>query len=87
MKVENIIGSNGNPVRNQFVITDGDVRTFQSYGSVICRIDGSGRVTLDERFWDYSQTTGKYRNIFLGEKKEETAKKIKSGEYALANLN
>jgi hypothetical protein len=33
-------------------------------------------VYLDENKWDYSVTTGKYRNIFLGETRKETQKKI-----------
>ena len=45
------------------------------------------RVYLDESDWDYSVTTGKYRNQFLGEGIAETRKKIASGEYKLANLN
>lgn len=32
-------------------------------------------------------TTGKYRNLFLGEKKADTQRKIDSGEYTLVNLN
>jgi len=36
---------------------------------------------------DYSVTTGKYRNQFLGETKKETEAKIKSGEYILTDLN
>ena len=31
--------------------------------------------------WEYSKTTGKYRNMFLGEDKKETLRKLKSGEY------
>ena len=31
--------------------------------------------------------TGKYRNIFLGEKKNQTLKKIKAGIYKVINLN
>ena len=42
---------------------------------------------LDENKWDYSVTTGKYRNIFLNETEKETEAKIKSGEYILSNLN
>jgi hypothetical protein len=42
---------------------------------------------LDKNTWDYSRTTGKYRNIFLNESKKDTEAKIKSGEYKLANLN
>ena len=44
-------------------------------------------VILDNLRWDYSTTTGKYRNIFLNEKKELTSKLIKTNTYLLANLN
>lgn len=91
MKIKNMTSSNGNKIANQFEIVDdaGNV-FFQSYDSVICKKDySSGElvVYLDERYWDYSVTTGKYRNIFLGETKKETEKKIKSGEYILTDLN
>lgn len=46
-----------------------------------------GQILLDKAYWDYSRTTGKYRNIFLGETKAETQKKIDSGEYILTDLN
>ena len=46
-----------------------------------------GKLLLDENAWNYSRTTGKYRNVFLGEGKKETEAKIKSGEYLLVNLN
>ena len=45
------------------------------------------RIFLDKNFWDYSVTTGKYRNIFLNETKKETQKKIDNGTYILTNLN
>ena len=85
MKVQNFDGRNGK-VKNQFIITDGDKTIFQSYDSVIA-IKENGKITLDEKFWDYSTTTGKYRNQFLNEEKKDTEKKIASGEYILANLN
>ena len=74
-------------VKNQFVLTDDKGRYFQSYDSVIAFIPLKGKVQLDEKYWDYSTTTGKYRNLFLGEDKKETQKKIDSGEYELTNLN
>jgi len=46
-----------------------------------------GIIYLDKYSWDYSVTTGKYRNEFLGEGIAETRKKIASGEYILTNLN
>jgi hypothetical protein len=42
---------------------------------------------LDQKYWNYSNTTGKYRNIFLNETIKDTRKKIKSGEYKLTDLN
>ena len=45
------------------------------------------KIYLDIKYWDYSVTTGKYRNIFLNETKKETEKKIKDGVYTLTNLN
>ncbi|KKM03661.1 hypothetical protein LCGC14_1772170 [marine sediment metagenome] len=52
-----------------------------------CGLDNYPEIYLDETYWDYSKTTGKYRNIFLGENKAETQKKIDSGEYILTDLN
>ena len=49
--------------------------------------DGSGKIYIDENYWDYSSTTGKYRNDFLGENKNLTQMKINSGEYILTDLN
>ena len=86
MKVSNLESSSGNKIANQFLIEDGNKIYFQSYNSIIA-VKENGKIVLDERYWDYSQTTGKYRNIFLREDKAETLKKIKSGVYAIANLN
>lgn len=86
MKVQNFTSANGNKVANQFEIRENGKRIFQSYNSVICVIE-NGVVTLDEYYWNFSKTTGKYRNIFLGETKKETERKIKEGIYKLANLN
>ena len=76
----------GNAVANQFIITIGGATYFQSYSSVIVK-RCKGKVTLDKEYWDYSTTTGKYRNQFLGESIVVTRKKIESGEYKLGNLN
>lgn len=83
--VENFDGKNGK-VKNQFIIQTDKGVVFQSYNSVIAA-KISGKRYVDETYWDYSVTTGKYRNQFLGENKAETEKKIKSGEYILCNLN
>lgn len=93
IKVQNMTSGKGNDIPNQFIIRDNGNVYFQSYNSIIARIPknypylNTEKIQLDECYWDYSRTTGKYRNIFLGETKAETEKKIKSGEYVLANLN
>jgi hypothetical protein len=73
--------------KNQFVITTDKGSFFQSYNSIICFCPFIGPIQLDVNYWDYSKTTGKYRNLFLGETKKETKQKIKSGEYILTDLN
>lgn len=86
-KVSQFDGRNG-AVKNQFEITTPEGRYFQSYDSVIVFKPNNGdKIQLDSRYWDYSKTTGKYRNQFLGETKKETEAKIASGEYILTNLN
>ena len=99
MKVQNFKNDNGRAIPNQFIITDYgrgalgnfiERKTFQSYDSVIAIItewSDLTRTQIDKNKWDYSKTTGKYRNQFLGETKKETEKKIASGEYILTDLN
>lgn len=88
MKIKNMTGRSGRAVPNQFILHDDNGNVFfQSYETVIAKSDIVGRVTLDEYSWDYSVTTGKYRNLFLGETKKETERKIKDGTYKLDNLN
>ena len=74
-------------VMNQFLIYTDDGVYFQSYSSIIA-FKGRGKICLDDYYWDYSVTTGRYRNLFLGDDSiKETRKKIASGEYKLVNLN
>ncbi len=99
MKVENMVSSRGNSIANQFIISDegrgalGNFtkrQVFQSYNSIIVvrtEWPDNTKIEIDINKWDYSTTTGKYRNIFLGETKAETQKKIDSGEYILTDLN
>ena len=67
MKVYNMKNPNGNKVANQFVITDADSdrMTFQSYNSEIVTIDFQNHTITVGDDWDYSNTTGKYRNLFM----------------------
>jgi len=90
MKIQNMTSKCGREAPNQFIIFDSEATYFQSYDSIVvktCFEDSERKVYLDSNYWDYSVTTGKYRNQFLGETKAETLKKIKSGEYVLTDLN
>ena len=87
VKVRNMQSSNGNSVANQFEIKTDDATYLQSCNSIIVKRMDSGVTYLDEYYWDYSVTTGRYRNMFLFENKKQTQAKIDSGEYILTNLN
>lgn len=87
IKVENMQSPNGNDVPNQFVIQTDDGIYFQSYNSIIAFKPYGEKTILDSYYWDYSVTTGKYRNQFLNENKKETEKKIKDGTYLMEDLN
>ena len=91
MKVKNMKSNYGNNIPNQFIITDGVYTYFQSYDKIIVKKTYNGTspyyIEMDINYWDYSKTTGKYRNIFLGEEIAETRRKIKKGIYILTDLN
>lgn len=95
VKIHNMTSPRGNKeVPNQFIITTEEGRYFQSYNSIIAFIPArhsfgkeDATIVLDEKYWDYSTTTGKYRNQFLDEDKKETQRKIAAGIYKLVNLN
>lgn len=68
--VSNLINDKGNAVRNQFIITEGNITAFQSYNSRVCEIVkpcGMGFDVLVRfgRDWNYSQTTAKHLYSFL----------------------
>jgi hypothetical protein len=79
-------GRSGQPVKNQFIIEDGKSTIFQSYDSIIAMRSG-GRTYLDKYRWDYSTTTGKYRNQFLGMNKKQIEQAIEDGAIYLVDLN
>ena len=87
MKVRNMELSSGNTVANQFTIRHNGCVYFQSYQTIIAIQHKNGSISLDRDKWDYSATTGKYRNQFLGEGIAETREKIKLGVYKLKDLN
>lgn len=87
VRVSNMQSARGNDVPNQFIVNiNGIGQFFQSYNSIIVAKTPNG-IILDSEKWDYSKTTGKYRNQFLNEGIAETRKKIASGVYKLQDLN
>ena len=59
---------------------------LKSYNTTIAMRKGQ-EVIIDSRYYNYSASTGKRRNYFLGETLKDTDKKIKNGEYQTADLN
>jgi len=88
MKVENMTSRAGNKVASQFILLDDEGNSFfQSYDSMIAKRDGEGNLYLDEKYWNYSVTTSRYRNEFTGISTSETKEGIESGLIKLVSLN
>jgi len=83
--VRNVTNYKGNTIPNQFIIEGKDFILFQSYDSPIA-MKKDGKIYIFKN-WDYSTTTGKYRNMFLGESKKQTLQKLKSGEYITVDIS
>jgi ABC-type Fe3+ transport system substrate-binding protein len=90
MKAFNMASSNGRKVPNQIIIMDGNKRYFQSYNVIISMTDTSKdfcQTYLDEKYWNYSKTTSKYLNKYLGMTSKHVKNAIERGELILTNLN
>ncbi len=89
LKVINLKSPNsGRAVPNQFQIEFNNELYLKSYDSIIAKISlKTGEVSLDEKYWNYSNTTSKYRSQWLNETTAETKQKISKGTYKLKNLN
>ena len=61
--VQQLINDNGNPAANQFIIKTKKATYFQSYDSVVCKLDGVNIVLSTN--WDYSNTTRKHLYMFM----------------------
>ena len=91
VKVRNMVSpSSGNEVANQFIVTQNGVETFQSYDTTIAVRQVDGVVVLDNRAFDYSNTTSKYLKQFLyGNGRKDVERSVANGEskYVYADLN
>lgn len=72
--------------KHHFIITVGNKKYFQSYGSLIAVVN-DGKVTLNRYLWNYSKTTVAYLNRFLGITNKENMEKRASGEYKLRAMD
>lgn len=64
--------------KNQFTITDGNKKVFQSYESKIFEYDGN--VLKVFKNWDYSKTTMKYAFHWINKETKFQIKKIRDIE-------
>jgi hypothetical protein len=89
MKVSNLLGRTGRPIANQFIISTDEADYFQSYDVIVAKVyrGYGGGTVLDRNYWNYSQTTSKYLNQFLGLPAGEAKRLIATEEYILADLN
>lgn len=90
-KVHNLTSNrSGRPVANQYEITTKDNYIFQSYNSIIAKVNRkTNQITLDDYYWDYSVTTLRYLKQFLNISltKDEIKRNIDTGMYKTSNLN
>lgn len=84
MTVRNMEGRSGK-VANQFVITGEGKTTFQSYDSTIAEIDDKKMEITIHPNYNYSKTTGKYRNQFFEQEGFSGLATLKDLEKAIEN--
>tara|TARA_R100001198_G_C5125341_1_gene146113 strand:+ start:265 stop:585 length:321 start_codon:yes stop_codon:yes gene_type:complete len=92
MIINNMISDKGNTIPNQYIIRLDKCDVFQSYEAVIAirnydYVNGKYEVYLNKEYYDYSRTTSKYRNKYLGLTNKEVKEKIKAKEFFLITDN
>ena len=90
--VQQLINDNGNPAANQFIIKTKKATYFQSYDSVVCKLDGVNIVLSTN--WDYSNTTRKQLYMFMRQNgyynlssAKEVRKAISEGRVTLKKVS
>ena len=71
VKMQNMISNRGNAIANQLEIYVDGVKYFQSYNTIIAKIEKGHKITLDTNALDYSRTTSKYLYLFLDMSRKE----------------
>lgn len=90
--IQQLINDNGNPAANQFIIKTKEATYFQSYDSVVCKLDGVNIVLSTN--WDYSNTTRKHLYMFMRQNgyynlssAKEVRKAISEGRVTLKKVS
>lgn len=90
--IRQLINDNGNPAANQFIIKTKKATYFQSYDSVVCKLDGVNIVLSTD--WDYSNTTRKHLYMFMRQNgyyslssAKEVRKAISEGRVTLKKVS
>ena len=71
---------------NQYIIEHNGVTYFQSYDVIVAK-KSKGKIILDKDYYEYSRTTIKYRNMFLGLLSVSVKEAIRDGKITLGKLN
>lgn len=66
--------------KNMWISSCGNI--LKSYNEIIA-VKKNGKVYLNADYYDYSTTTARHRNLFLGVTAKEFHKNLKSGKYIL----
>lgn len=90
--VQQLINDNGNPAANQFIIKTKKATYFQSYDSVVRKLDGVNIVLSTN--WEYSNTTRKHLYMFMRQNgyynlssAKEVRKAISEGRVTLKKVS
>ena len=90
--VQQLINDNGIPAANQFIIKTKKATYFQSYDSMVCKLDGVNIVLSTN--WDYSNTTRKHLYMFMRQNgyynlssAKEVRKAISEGRVTLKKVS
>ena len=85
--VDNMVGRNGySKVPNQFILKGSKGTAFQSYNTLIAVVSYDNNIYLTKDY-NYSTTTSKYCNAFLGMSSKDRDAAIKSGEIKIVELS
>lgn len=85
IKVHHILNYSKNKVIDQFIITIDKGEYLSSYNKIIVFKPYSNKEIQLSKYYKNSNTTGKYRNIFLKEKLLDTERNIHKGDYILVD--